>query len=44
MSLREAKCVGNYKTYWQPKSKRRENVYSLITERLEQNRTFASCL
>lgn len=29
MSLREEKCVGDYKTYWQPKSKMRENVDSL---------------
>lgn len=29
MSLREEKCVGDYKTYWQPKSKMKENVNSL---------------
>lgn len=29
MSLREEKCVVDYKTYWQPKSKMRENVDSL---------------
>lgn len=29
MSLREEKCVGDYKTYWQSKSKVRENVDAL---------------
>ena len=29
MSLREVTCVGDYKTYWQPKKKMKENVNSL---------------
>lgn len=33
MSLREEKCVGDYKIYWQSKSKMGKNVDSHITKR-----------